>query len=63
MTSLKLETYFMQEALKQAKLAYKNDEVPVGAIIVDSKTNEIIAKAYNKTIKSLQDSIEKIEKI
>lgn len=41
----------MQEALKQAKLAYKHDEVPVGAIIVDSKTNEIIAKAYNKTIK------------
>jgi len=51
MTSPKLETYFMKEALKQAKLAYKNDEVPIGAIIVNSKTDEIIAKAYNKTIK------------
>jgi tRNA(adenine34) deaminase len=40
---------FMNEALKQAKLAYKNNEVPVGAVIVAN--NKIIAKAYNKNIK------------
>lgn len=37
---------FMQEALKQAKKAYKRREVPVGAIIV--RGNKIIAKAFNK---------------
>ena len=36
----------MKEALKQAKLAYKEDEVPVGCVIV--KDNQIIAKAHNK---------------
>lgn len=36
---------FMLEAFKQAKKAYKNNEVPVGAIIV--KENKIISKAYN----------------
>lgn len=37
--------YYMKEALKEAKKAYKKDEVPVGAIIV--KNGEIIAKAHN----------------
>lgn len=37
----------MQEALKQAGLALKYDEVPVGAIIVDNK--KIIACAYNQS--------------
>ena len=36
---------FMQEALKEAKKAYKKLEIPVGAIIV--KDGEIIAKAHN----------------
>ena len=36
---------FMKEALKEAKKAYKREEVPIGAIIV--KNGEIIAKAYN----------------
>lgn len=36
---------FMQEAIKQAKLAFKKNEVPVGAIIV--KDGKIIAKAHN----------------
>ncbi len=38
---------FMQEALLQAEIAYKAGEVPVGAIIVDSTKNLIIAKTYN----------------
>lgn len=36
---------FMKEAIEQAKLAYQEDEVPIGAIIVYE--GEIIAKAYN----------------
>ena len=39
----------MKEAIKQAIKAYKNDEVPIGAIIV--KDNKIIAKAHNKVEK------------
>ena len=40
-----MEETFMKEALKEAKKAYKKDEVPVGAVIV--KNGEVIAKAYN----------------
>ncbi len=36
---------FMELALKQAKIAFEHDEVPVGAIIVEN--NQIIAQAYN----------------
>ena len=36
---------FMEEALKEAKKAYKKLEIPVGAVIV--KNGEIIAKAHN----------------
>jgi len=36
----------MQEALAQAKLAYEIDEVPIGAIVVNSE-GDIIARAYN----------------
>ena len=37
--------FYMNEALKLAKKAYKKDEVPVGAIIV--KENKILARAFN----------------
>ena len=37
--------YYMEEALKEAKKAYKKGEVPVGCVIVYN--NEIIAKAHN----------------
>lgn len=37
---------FMKEALKQAKKAYEQLEVPVGAVIV--KDGKIIARAYNQ---------------
>lgn len=36
---------FMNEALKEAKKAYKKLEIPVGAIIV--KDGKVIARAYN----------------
>ena len=41
---------FMRVALNQAKIAYKNGEVPIGAVIV--KNGEIIAKSYNKRNKN-----------
>jgi len=41
---------YMNEAFKQALKAYKNNEVPVGAIIV--KKNKIISKSYNKKEKN-----------
>ncbi|MDI6714437.1 MAG: tRNA adenosine(34) deaminase TadA [Thermodesulfovibrio sp.] len=46
MDELASDIYFMKEALKEAKKAYKKGEVPVGAVVVvDGK---IISKAYNK---------------
>ena len=44
---------YMQLALQQARRAYEENEVPVGAIIVQQ--GRIIAKAYNQTEK-LNDS-------
>ena len=41
-------TYFMNEAIKEAKYALNNNEVPVGGILVDIKTKEIIYKSHNK---------------
>lgn len=38
--------YFMMEALKQAQLAYDQDEIPVGAVIVSH--SKIIARAHNQ---------------
>ena len=40
--------YFMNEAIKEAKLAFNNNEVPVGGVLIDNKTNEIIERSYNK---------------
>ena len=36
--------YFMKEAIKEANNAFNNNEVPVGGILVDIKTNEIICR-------------------
>ena len=41
------DEYFMKEALKEARKAFDQDEVPVGAVIVCEKT--IIARAHNLT--------------
>ncbi|OFX71002.1 MAG: tRNA-specific adenosine deaminase [Bacteroidetes bacterium GWE2_29_8] len=43
------DEYFMREAIKEAKKALEEDEVPIGAIIVSE--NIIIARAYNMTEK------------
>jgi len=39
-------SYFMKEALKEARKAYKKDETPIGAVIV--KDGTIIARGHNK---------------
>ena len=41
------EEKYMLKALELAKQAYAADEIPVGCIIVDPKTNTIIAQAFN----------------
>ena len=43
----KNDEYYMNCAYKEALKAYKIDEIPVGAIIVD-KNGKIIGKGYNK---------------
>lgn len=47
------DNYFMNEALKQASVAFDQNEVPVGAVIVSN--NKIIARTHNQT-ETLTDS-------
>lgn len=47
MLSVLSDPYFMQQALAQARQAYDDGEVPVGAVIVCD--NRIIARAHNQT--------------
>ena len=43
------DEYFMNEAFKQAMIAFEEGEIPVGAVVVCK--NRIIARAYNQTEK------------
>lgn len=47
------DEYFMRQALNEAQKAFKEEEVPVGAIIV--LKDKIIARAYNQ-VEKLTDS-------
>lgn len=47
------DEYFMNEAFKQAEIAFEEGEVPVGAVVVCN--NKIVAKAHNQT-ERLNDS-------
>jgi tRNA(adenine34) deaminase len=49
---LKVQQYYMQEALKEARKAFEADEVPVGAVIVYE--NKIIARGHNQ-VERLRD--------
>ena len=40
---------YMEIALKEAQKAFQKDEVPIGAVLVNPLTKEIVAKAFNKT--------------
>lgn len=44
--TLKDDLWFLKIALEEAEKAYKLDEVPIGAVIVNDKS-EIISKAHN----------------
>lgn len=43
---INMDEMFMKEAIKQAKKAYKLEEVPIGCVIVHE--GKIIARGYNK---------------
>lgn len=43
------DEYFMQLALREAQKAFEEDEVPIGAIVVQN--NKVIARGYNMTEK------------
>jgi tRNA(adenine34) deaminase len=47
------DEHYMREALKQAKKAFDEDEVPIGAVVV--MNDKIIAKGYNQ-VERLTDS-------
>ncbi len=40
---------FMKLAIKEAKKAFKINEIPIGAILIDATTNQIISSAHNET--------------
>jgi tRNA(adenine34) deaminase len=50
---LNSDAYFMGEALRQARKAYRVEEVPVGAVIV--REGVIIARAFNQ-VETLKDA-------
>ena len=39
--------YFMQQAIIEANKALDLNEVPVGGIVVDNESNQIVARSYN----------------
>ena len=43
----KIQKKFMSKALAQARLAYKSDEVPIGAVVAN-KNGEVIGRGYNQ---------------
>ncbi|MBQ8465679.1 MAG: nucleoside deaminase [Alphaproteobacteria bacterium] len=40
---------YMKRALELARQASEQDEVPIGAVVVDSLTGEIVAEAHNES--------------
>jgi tRNA(adenine34) deaminase len=54
------DEYFMQFALREARIAYDEDEVPIGAVVVIN--NKIIARGHNQ-VERLNDSTAHAEMI
>lgn len=50
MTSIDIDHYWMEAALRLAKHAAEVGEAPIGAIIVDPATNESVSDAHNQPI-------------
>ena len=53
MMDFESDNYFMQMALREARKAYKANEVPVGAVIV--RDGSVIARAWNQ-VETLKDA-------
>ncbi|WP_153800591.1 nucleoside deaminase [Foetidibacter luteolus] len=47
------DEYFMQQALKEARYAFEEEEVPIGAVVVIN--NKLIARGHNQ-VERLNDS-------
>jgi len=43
---------FILEALTEAQIAQSNGDIPVGAVIVDPKNHNIIARGHNQVVKN-----------
>ena len=56
MQSLDHENLFMGLAIELARAAYDNDEVPVGAVIVQKRNNEVIS-AFSNQMRKQNSSI------
>ena len=56
MQSLDHENLFMGLAIELARAAYDNDEVPVGAVIVQKRNNEVIS-AFSNQMRKQKSSI------
>ena len=54
------DKYFMSKALEEARLAFQEEEIPVGAVIVYE--NQVIARGHNQS-KRLNDSTAHAEMI
>jgi tRNA(adenine34) deaminase len=54
------DEYFMKEALKQARLAYEEGEVPIGAVVVSG--TRVIGRGYNQ-VEKLSDGTAHAEMI
>ncbi len=50
------DVVFMEKALELAKIAYDIKEIPVGCVIVDSKSGEIVGEGYN-TVEKEKNSV------
>lgn len=48
----KSDEYYMNLALEEAKKAFLEDEIPVGCVIVDNNSHEIVGKGHNQKEKS-----------
>ena len=46
----KIDHIRMTAALEEAQAAGNREEVPIGAVLVDSRTGEIVARAGNRTL-------------
>ena len=50
MTKIKDHEKWMKLAFREAETAFEQNEVPVGAVLVDLKTNKLISKSGNKVV-------------